>query len=71
MEGLDFQSSISTAAASIGNVGLGFGSVGPSQNYSGFSSWAKMFLSLLMLMGRLELFTIIALISPKSWKNDI
>ena len=71
LEGLDFQSSISTAAASIGNVGLGFGSVGPSQNFSGFSSWAKMFLSLLMLMGRLELFTIIALISPKSWKNDI
>lgn len=69
-EGLDFESTVSAVATSIGNVGPGFGFVGPTRNFSGFSSFSKIFLSLLMLMGRLELFTIIALISPKVWKNE-
>lgn len=69
-EGLDFESTVSAVATSIGNVGPGFGFVGPTRNFSDFSSFSKIFLSLLMLMGRLELFTIIALISPKAWKNE-
>lgn len=69
-EGLDFESTVSAVATSIGNVGPGFGFVGPTRNFSDFSSFSKIFLSLLMLMGRLELFTIIALVSPKAWKNE-
>jgi len=69
-EGLDFESTVSAVATSIGNVGPGFGLVGPTRNFGGFSSFSKIFLSLLMLMGRLELFTIIALVSPKAWKNE-
>ena len=71
LEGLDIGSSISAVATSIGNVGPGFGFVGPTRNFSGFSPYSKILLSLLMLMGRLELFTIIALISPKAWRNEI
>ena len=69
-EGLDFESTISAVATSIGNVGPGFGFVGPTRNFSGFSALSKIVLSLLMLMGRLELFTIVALISPKAWKHE-
>lgn len=71
LEGLDFESTISTVATSIGNVGPGFGFVGPTRNFSGFSPYSKILLSFLMLIGRLELFTVIALIAPKSWKNEI
>lgn len=65
LEGVDLESSISVAATSIGNVGPGFGLLGPTRNFSGFSAYSKIFLSFLMLMGRLELFTIIAFISPR------
>ncbi|HZJ82518.1 MAG TPA: TrkH family potassium uptake protein [Clostridia bacterium] len=71
LEGIDLESSISAVASSIGNVGPGFGFVGPRNNFSGFSNYSKILLSFLMLLGRLELFTIIALISPKAWKNEI
>ncbi len=70
LEGLDFESTISVVATSIANVGPGFGFVGPIRNFSSLSAFSKIFLSFLMLIGRLELFTIVALISPKAWKNE-
>ncbi|NLN41438.1 MAG: TrkH family potassium uptake protein [Clostridiales bacterium] len=70
LEGLDFESTISVVATSIANVGPGFGFVGPTRNFSSLSAFSKIFLSFLMLIGRLELFTIVALISPKAWKNE-
>jgi len=70
-QGIDLESSASAVAATLGNVGPGFGFVGPTQNYSEFNNFIKLFLSLLMILGRLELFTIIALVAPKSWKNEI
>lgn len=70
MEDLDFISAASTAAACIGNIGPGFGFVGPMQTYAGFSNSSKFILSVLMLLGRLEIFTILALLAPKSWRKE-
>lgn len=71
LEGIGLESAITSVMVTLGNVGPGFGFVGPTRTYSEFSDFSKMFLSLLMLLGRLELFTIIALITPKAWKNEV
>lgn len=71
LEGVDLISSASTVAATLGNIGPGFGFVGPSNTFSGYTSITKIFLSFLMLLGRLELFTIIALLVPKNWRKEI
>ena len=67
--GVDFLTSISAAATAIGNVGPGIGSVGPSASFSHLPDLAKWVLSLLMLMGRLELFTVCVLFTPYFWKR--
>lgn len=71
LEGMDLVSSSSAVASALGNIGPGFGLVGPSETFSSISSMGKLLLSLLMLLGRLELFTIIALVLPKTWRNEI
>jgi len=71
LEGIDFESSAGAVAATLGNVGPGLGLVGPARTYSQFSKLGKMTLSIFMLLGRLELFTIIALFAPKTWKKEI
>lgn len=67
MNGLD--STLSAVATSLGNVGPGFGEIGPMENFSGLADGAKWFLSFLMLLGRLELFTILVLFTPVFWKR--
>lgn len=67
--GYDFETSIGGTLASLGNIGPGIGGVGPIENYSFFSPMAKWFLSFLMLLGRLELFTILIVLSPAFWKQ--
>lgn len=69
-ENISFMSAASAVAATLGNVGPGFEAVGPIQNYSFFSPWAKILMSLLMLFGRLELYTIIVLLSPSHWSKN-
>ncbi|MFQ5788467.1 MAG: TrkH family potassium uptake protein, partial [Thermodesulfobacteriota bacterium] len=64
VENIDIMTAISAVAATIGNVGPGFGQVGPLENYGDFSYFTKIILSLLMLVGRLELFTILVLFTP-------
>lgn len=71
LEGIDLASAASSVAVTLGNVGPGFGLVGPTNNFSGFSPYSKLFFSFLMLLGRLELFTVIALFVPKTWRNEI
>ena len=71
LEGIDFESSAGAVAATLGNIGPGLGLVGPARTYSQFSSLGKLLLSLFMLLGRLELFTIIALFAPSTWKKEI
>lgn len=67
--GYDFETSIGSVAASLGNIGPGIGGVGPVDNYAFFTPFAKWFLSFLMLLGRLELFTVLIVISPAFWKS--
>jgi trk system potassium uptake protein TrkH len=67
--GYDFETSIGGTIASLGNIGPGIGGVGPIENYGFFSNPAKWFLSFLMLLGRLELFTILIVLSPAFWKQ--
>lgn len=67
----DMITSLTAAMACIGSIGPGFGGVGPAMNYSIFSDPIKMFLSFLMLAGRLELFTLFMLFTPKFWNRNI
>jgi len=67
--GLDFLSAMSGAATAISNVGPGLGPViGPSSTFTTLPDTAKWLLSAGMLMGRLELFTILVLFAPAFWK---
>lgn len=67
--GLDFMSAVGATVATLGNVGPGIGSVGPVFNYAHIPDVGKWVLSLLMLLGRLELFTVLLLLSPSFYKN--
>jgi trk system potassium uptake protein TrkH len=67
--GNDFLSSIGSVATCLGNIGPGFGSVGPVDNFAGISPLGKWVLSLLMLLGRLELFTVLILFTPYFWNR--
>ncbi len=67
--GLDFETSVGSVAASIGNIGPGIGGVGPAENYAAIPLVGKWFLAFLMLIGRLELFTVLILLSPAFWKR--
>ena len=71
LEGIGLESAASAAATTLGNVGPGFGDIGPTHTFSEFSKFNKLFMSFLMLLGRLEMFTILALIAPKTWKNEV
>lgn len=71
LEGLDLVSASSSVAATLGNIGPGFGFVGPSKNFGGFTYVSKTLFSLLMLLGRLEIFTIIALLVPNDWTREV
>jgi len=67
--GLDFETSIGASISSLGNIGPGLGTVGPSGNYGHLPSLAKWVLSLMMMLGRLELFTVLILFSPAFWRR--
>lgn len=67
--GLDFTSAIGGAASSLGNVGPAFGSLSPLSNFNGLPALGKWWCSFLMLAGRLELFTVLILLTPYFWKR--
>ncbi len=66
---LDLESGLSSVAATLGNIGPGLGSVGPMENYAHINSAGKWILSFFMLLGRLELFSVIMLFVPGTWKQ--
>lgn len=68
--GLDFMSALGAAASSLGNIGPAIGSVSPVDNFSHLSVGAKWFCSFLMLIGRLELFTVLILFTPFFWRKN-
>ena len=65
----DIDTAVSAVATTLGNVGPGLGSVGPMDNFFHISPFGKWFLSFLMMLGRLELFTVLVLFSPAFWKK--
>jgi trk system potassium uptake protein TrkH len=65
----DLAVSVSAVAAALGNVGPGFGSVGPLENYASMHVAGKSVLILCMLLGRLELYTLLVLLMPSFWKR--
>jgi len=67
--GLDFETSLGGAASSLGNVGPALGDLGPVENYAGLPTGAKWWATFLMLIGRLELFTVLILFTPFFWRN--
>lgn len=67
--GMDFFSAGSAVIANLANVGPGFGEVGAAGNYAHLSTGIKIVLSALMIIGRLEIFTILVLFYPQTWKR--
>ncbi|MGC6479075.1 MAG: TrkH family potassium uptake protein [Flavobacteriaceae bacterium] len=67
--GLDFDSSAGLAASTLGNVGPALGAFGPSANYAALPLIGKFWATFLMLIGRLELFTVLILFSPFYWRK--
>ena len=67
--GLDMATSFGAAVASLGNIGPGLGDVGPTDNYAGLPALAKWILTVFMLMGRLEVYTVIVLFAPGTWRK--
>ncbi|MEB8330246.1 TrkH family potassium uptake protein [Flavobacteriaceae bacterium KMM 6897] len=67
--GLDFESAIGGAASSLGNVGPALGSLNPMSNFNSLPAVGKWWCSFLMLLGRLELFTVLILFTPYFWKK--
>jgi len=68
--GLDFLTSLGAAASSLGNVGPAFGTLSPVNNYDSLTDFGKWWSAFLMLLGRLELFTVLIILTPYFWKNN-
>jgi len=65
----DFETNFSASVSCISNIGPGFNLVGPAANFSGYSYFSKVILSLEMLFGRLEIFPLIVLFSPATYRK--
>ena len=61
--------SITAVMTCLSNVGPGVGVIGPAGNFSGFSAGSKLLMSLLMVVGRLEIFPILVLFSRRAWRK--
>ena len=68
--GIDFMTSVGAAASSLGNVGPAFGDLSPVNNYASLPPLGKWWSSLLMLCGRLELFTVLIIFTPYFWRSN-
>lgn len=69
LSGLDFMTAFTAVVASINNVGPGLGQVGPASNFSGLTDFQTWVCTLAMLIGRLEIVTLLIIFSPKFWKG--
>ncbi len=67
--GLDVETSLTAAASAIGNIGPGLGAIGPWENWAHLTDFAKWVASFTMLLGRLEIFTVVVLFSRSFWKK--
>lgn len=69
IDGVDLLTSFTASLSMVGNIGPGFGLVGPAGNYSFFSNFTKFWFSFAMLAGRLELYTLLIYFSSSYWKK--
>ena len=67
--GNDFLTSASAALAAMSSIGPGLGAVGPASNYGGLGPLAQAVLSVLMLLGRLEFYTLLILFLSDTWRG--
>ena len=70
LNGFDLMTNVSAAASCLGNIGPGFNLVGPTMNFSMFSWFSKFVCSILMIIGRLELYTVLVLFSKYYWNPN-
>ena len=68
--GLDITTAATASAATLNNIGPGLARVGATQNYAWFSAPSKIVMSILMPLGRLEMFAILVLFSPRFWRVE-
>lgn len=68
LTGMTFEEAIGASITAISNVGPGLGANGPSGNFANLTDFAKIYMSMLMLIGRLEIFTVLSLLIPSFWK---
>lgn len=66
--GNDILTSLTTALATLGNIGPGFGKIGPTLNYAFYPDALKIYLSIVMMLGRLEVYTVLILFTPQFWR---
>ena len=69
VDGFQFEESFTAVMATFFNIGPGLGMVGPVGNFASFSALSKVVLTLNMLLGRLEIFPILMMFSPETWKK--
>ena len=69
LDDMDYLTGMSSVIATLMNIGPGFGSIGPSENYAHISAAGKWFLSWNMLVGRLEMFSALVVFYPSFWKK--
>jgi trk system potassium uptake protein TrkH len=65
----DLQTALTSVIATLGNIGPGLGGVGAVQNYSAIPVGGKVFLTAFMLLGRLELYTVLIVLLPSYWRK--
>ena len=69
IEPFDFETNLTAAVSCVNNVGPAFGAAGPASSYAAYSGFAKLVLSMAMLLGRLEIIPVLFTLSPSTWKR--
>jgi len=64
----DIVTAATASIATLSNIGPGLSGVGPMESFAGFAAWQKIVMTLLMWLGRLEFFSVLALMLPRFWK---
>ena len=67
--GVDIVTSTSGIATAMGGIGPGFGTIGPVSNFAHLPDLAKLILALFMILGRLEIYTVVIILSASFWKK--
>ena len=70
LNGMDIGTTVSSVLATLSNIGPGIELVGPTGNYAAFSSLSKITFSIIMIIGRIEIYPILILLLPQFWKKN-